>query len=173
MNAQEFKEAYAPARAYAYALQPDRCHIGRAPTLREATEAYGSETVLQLIDNYVTDLERFCTQRATMTKEQRAQLATVILTTYNSLRVTELALFSIRAKAGKFGKFYNTLEPMDVTVKLAEWAEYCDARRGELYWKLWEQYKEGQLNGEIPKEYDFKDCISYFDTNGQLKLIFN
>ena len=173
MNAQEFLNAYTPARAYAFALQPDRCHIGSAPTLKEATEAYGTDTVLTLIDSYVVDLERFCTQRNTMNKDQRAQLATVILTTYNSLRVTELSLFSVRAKAGKFGKFYNTLEPMDITVKLSAWADYCNQRRGELYWELWEQFKNGQLTGDIPRNYEFTDCVSFFDTNGQMKLIFN
>lgn len=50
---------------------------------------------------------------------------------FNGLKITEYQLYIIKAMSGAFGKFYNTLDPLDVTTSLRQWVKECEAIRNE------------------------------------------
>lgn len=172
MTAQEFILAYAPIHAYSYAMREEQCHVGQAPSIREATAEFGCETVLNVIDALVRDFVNYACPARQFTPEQRKQLAYCILTTYRRLKITELILFFVKAKSGKFGKFYNAVEPLDITTKLAQWEEKCFAERARLDEICFETFKEGLKNGEIDYRREYQEATRVFDEKGRLKLIF-
>lgn len=38
----------------------------------------------------------------------------------------------MKAMSGHFGKFYNTLDPLDITTAVRSWAKECETIRAEL-----------------------------------------
>lgn len=146
MTKEEFARAYNSKNMYAYAMSEERCHVGKAPTLFESAHQFGRETCLSFIDEVLLALVNFTAARIRLTTEQRHRLAWVVLTQFGWLRVTELLLFVVKAQAGEFGKFYNTIDPLDITAALQKWAAVCNRRRNEIRLAQVEQEREEQRN---------------------------
>lgn len=116
---------------YAYAMDEERCHIGSAPTLLDAFHNYGRESTLTVIDELLNSLITFTSARHHLSTDQRERLAQVVLTQYPRMRITELILFVVKAQAGMFGKFYDRIDPVDITTALFKWWEDCQRIRNE------------------------------------------
>lgn len=132
MTKEDFMRAYNSKNMYAYAMSEERCHTGKAPTLFASTHEYGRDTVLNFIDDALQALINFTSAKGRLTDEQRQRLAWVVLTQFGWLRTTEILLFVVKAQAGQFGKFYNQIDPLDITAALQKWAEMCRQRRNEI-----------------------------------------
>lgn len=172
MTAQEFLQEYAPAKGYSFALNDYETHGGTLPTIREAFEQYGTRACLQAIDAAVVDFLNFVRDENAMTIEQRKQLAYVIASTYRHMRMAELLVFFVQAKAGKFGKFYQRIEPLDITTKLCEWWQTCLDKRNIYAQMARDQFRVEKWEKTIPTEYDYSDAVIHFDQDGQAKFIF-
>lgn len=172
MEKPTFRQDYAPQRAYMFALQPDRCHAGAAPSIREAVTTYGLDQVIGLIDDYICNLMQYCMCRTLPPPAIRQEVAMTIITTYGRLKVTQLILFFVDCKAGKFGRFYQSLEPMDITTKLAEFYPRALERYNELAALAFDEYKRGLKDGEYPYDRDFCEAVSYYNAQGKMHIIF-
>lgn len=78
-----------------------------------------------------------------------------ILHNYPQLRATDLMLFFSRFKAGYYGRFYGTFDPMVVSDALNQFAEWCRLQRGLI---LTQRHIEQQRHLPPP---DTSRCISY------------
>ena len=89
--------------------------------------------VNQVFQRLLADFVSFNHSQQVINSAQLNELAAVIVTEFRFLKVTELVLFFAKAKAGRFGKFFNSIYPMDITTQLCEWERVCNQRKGELY----------------------------------------
>ena len=172
MTAQEFLQEYAPTRGYSFAINEYETHGGTLPTIKEAIEQYGTRVCLQAIDAAVQDFLLYVRDVNAMSVEQRKQLAYVIASTYRHMKVAELLVFFVQAKAGKFGKFYQRIEPLDITTKLCEWWTHCLDKRNTYAQMARDQFRVEKWEKTIPTEYDYNDAVIHFDQEGQAKFIF-
>lgn len=149
MTSQEFKDAYNSKKMYAYTQDEERCHIGTAPTLDQAIHTHGRACILQVIDELMMSLVNFTSAKVRLSEDQRQRLAWVILTQYAGMRITELILFVVKAQAGHFGKFYATIDPIDITTALHQWWGVCAQQRNA--------YKLARLEREQQRERDQRE----------------
>lgn len=154
MNKEEFIEIYAPCKQYLYSMHEDRCHNGKAPTLREVCTLYGADFAMQWVANLIDDLQGFTSAKTRLNDNQRNTLAAIVCTQYRRMKATELLLFLVKAKAGQFGKFYNTIDPMDISTALAAWSKECERIKSE---HLYQQEQERQ---EQERDKHLGECIS-------------
>lgn len=173
MNATTLRQEYAPSRAYSFALQPDRCHAGKAPTIRESVSIYGVPEVLGLVTDYVLDLMDYCMIQRRPPAKVLQEIGMCVISCYSRLKVTQLILFFVLCKAGQMGKFYQSLEPMDIMAKLAEYAPRAYAQRDEILSRLYDEFQDCQRDGKIARDRDFSDAVSYYTTDGQVCFTFN
>lgn len=146
MNKQEFSEIYEPCKQYIYSMHEDRCHNGKAPTLREICTQYGADFAMKWICTLIDDLQAYTAARTRLNDTQRNTLAAIICTQFRRLKATELLLFLVKAKAGQFGKFYNTIDPMDISTAIATWNKECDRIKAEY------QYQQEQKRIEEERD---------------------
>jgi hypothetical protein len=173
MTAEEFRTAYGSKNMYAYAMDEERCHIGRAPRLIDAMHLYGRTAVLATVDDLMQSLINFTSAKSKLTEEQRTRLAWVIVTQYGHLRITELILFVVKAQAGKFGKFYNQIDPLDITTALDTWSQQANAERNR--YRLI-QYERDKAEEHERREHEYeahKDEVKTMLLNSQLKINFD
>ena len=171
MTNQEFLDVYNSKKMYAYAMNEERCHIGSAPTLGDALHTHGRACILTCIDDLMCSLVSFTSARVRLSDDQRQRLSWVVLTQYPGMRVTELILFVVKAQAGHFGKFYDRIDPLDITSALCKWWQVCDDRRNEfLLIKRNRELEQEKMVRE--REYEaHKTEIKTILLNGQFKFI--
>lgn len=133
MTTEEFIKAYEPANMWRYAVEEDRCHIGNGHTIAQAVQEFGIKAVYTVFQRLLSDFVSFNHSQQVINDAQMNELAAVIVTEFRFLKVPELILFFAKAKAGRFGKFFNSIYPMDITTQLCEWEKVCNQRQGELF----------------------------------------
>lgn len=170
MTAQEFITAYQPANAYQYAIREKQCHNGQCPTFAQAVAQYGVPAILSLVNDYMVDLAKYC--HASLPPDIREELAKCIIAMYRRMKISQFVLFCVKCKAGHFGKFYNTIEAMDITARLNEWQTTCRTMENNLQREAWDTFQNMLRYGEIEGDKEFCEAIKFYDPDGQLTLIF-
>ena len=115
----QFLQRVNPQTQASFALKPHRAVMGDYPTLTDICLAYGKTFAEQWLYPQITDLSVF-TGAKNLDKEQVRSLASVIAAEYRYLKVTELLLFFHRFKAGHYGRFYGSVDPMVITCALKD-----------------------------------------------------
>lgn len=169
MNQTEFIEAFKPSQAYVMALNEKECHNGTL-SLRTAITEYSLEVVGNWVDSLVMDFVTFAMLKCSFTLDQRKELVMTIIVSYQRMLCSELLLFFFKAKSGAFGKFYGTLEPMDITTRLLDWSQKCSVLRNEVAAEAFEKYKQSIRAGEIDYNAEFDRSIFHYGINGNLNL---
>lgn len=107
-----------PVLQPACAENPDRAYFGNAPTLMTLRCAYhdGAATMWLLPQLY--DLGEYCGVKDRLDKGQLKQLAQIVTQEFSFLKVTEVMLFLYRLKAGCYGHFYGSIDPMVIMTAL-------------------------------------------------------
>lgn len=115
----QFLQRVNPQTQASFALKPQKAVMGDYPTLTDICLSYGKTFAEQWLYPQITDLSVF-TGAKNLDKEQVRSLASVIAAEYRYLKVTELLLFFHRFKAGHYGRFYGSVDPMVITCALRD-----------------------------------------------------
>jgi hypothetical protein len=91
--------------------------MGKAPTLRTVSLAFMSGTSISWLTAQLYDLSEFSGCK-NPDEKQYEDLARTILNSYGYLKLTELMDFFRRFKAGEYGKFYGSVDPLVITTTL-------------------------------------------------------
>lgn len=132
MTQEEFLRLYDVRNIWNYTLDESRCHNGTAPTIRECVQDFGRETVRFVIRQHLDLFIDFLKAKDKPSNKQRDTIVWFVLSQFNGLKITEYQLYIIKAMSGAFGKFYNTLDPLDVTTSLRQWVKECECIRNEF-----------------------------------------
>lgn len=107
----------------------ERCFTGDTPTILEVRSAYSAATVDSWLDIQLADLVRFCGVKG---KAEFAQIIDpviqVISDNFGFLKLSELMLFFQQFKAGRYGRFYGSVDPMVITGALQQFLEFRSER---------------------------------------------
>lgn len=117
---------------YKYCKDVNRCYIGKAPSLKVITEAYGENITETWLEIQLRDLSEFAGCKEKLSIQQIEQIAKVIMLEFSFLKATELMHFFILFKSGKFGKFYGAVDGLVITEALQEFRQM----RRERLWEL-------------------------------------
>ena len=126
--------------------------MGDYPTLTEVNMAYGASAAEKWLMLQVASLALY-TGAKNLDKYQMNSIASVIATEYRHLKVTELLLFFYRFKAGHYGHFYGSVDPMVITCALRD---FMDERNDML-----SRYEQEQREREREEERRRNPPISY------------
>ena len=142
---QQFLTKVSPDVQYAFAAKPEAAVMGNYPTLADINAAYGKTFASEWLIPQLYDLSSF-TGAKNFTEKQQEQLARTISVEYQRLKVTELMLFFHRFKAGHYGRFYGTVDPMVIMGALRDFIKEREDIRNRAAEKeavaLWEKYKQ-------------------------------
>ena len=110
-----------------YEIQQDKedCYFGRYPTLARLNKEYCNTASVQWLNIQIYNLGEFCGCKDKMSPQQILDCARTISGTYYFLKVSELMLFFFYFKAGKYGTFYGSVDPMKITFALLQ---FCKER---------------------------------------------
>lgn len=111
---------YSPARQQRCAANAYKAVTCAAPRLQDVATAWANGAELWLMV-HLYELGEFAGVREKMTSDQVRQTAAIIAGEFYFLKLTELMLFFQRVKAGSFGRFYGTVDPMEVCLWLRQW----------------------------------------------------
>lgn len=159
LTSEEFGRYYSPEMSYKYAMDEKRCHVGSAPTLYESVSHYGFEFVCNWLEIVFRDFVAFTGARQGINPGQSRQLATIFVTRFRSLKVTEVLLFFFHCKAGQYGKFYDRIDPMDLTAALSKFRVECDRIKGEHYYAEAQRQREEEREADDGPRYTFEEAI--------------
>ena len=104
-----------------YEIQQDKedCYFGRYPTLARLNKEYCNTASVQWLNIQIYNLNEYCGCKDKMTQQQILDCARTISGMYYFLKVSELMLFFFRFKAGFYGKFFGSVDPMVITTALS------------------------------------------------------
>lgn len=165
-KAEEFLCTFNPDMQYKYCKDVNRCYIGKAPSLKVISEAYGENITETWLEIQLRDLSEFAGCKDKLSIQQIEQIAKVIILEFSFLKATELMHFFILFKSGKFGKFYGAVDGLVITNALQEFRQL----RRERLWEL-EQKRAREERARRDAEHA-KNAMS-FDEWQELKHLFN
>lgn len=119
---------------------------GDYPTLFDINAAYGSNFAASWLVPQLTSVAVHSGSN-NLTKEQLRSLSTIIATEYRHFKITELLLFFYRFKAGYYGRFYGSVDPMVITCALRDFVK----ERNELIDKYHREREEEKERDESKK----------------------
>ena len=114
-----FLLAYNPDRQFGLCDEcPEACFFGDHPTLAEVSGSMGRNIAVAWIVGQLFDLSEYCGCKDKLQGKPIEQCARIIAGQYPYFKVSELMLFFYRFKAGYYGQFYGSVDPMVITDKL-------------------------------------------------------
>ena len=128
-GAEKFLNTFTPELQPLAAKAWVRAYIGTAPTLEVVSLGYGEQVVIVWLCLQLENINSFAGAKEKMTVARQKELAKLILTEYEYLKVSELLLFFHRLKCGKYGRFYGTVDALFISSALLQ---FVDERRTDL-----------------------------------------
>ena len=116
---------YNPAMQAKYGSYPVRCVMGKAPTLAMVRREYGEQVALDWVRVQLNDYQNFVAVKddSELPSEVADEMATLILTDWYYLKMTEIMLFFRWLKTGRYGELYGRINPQSFFVKLREFVQ--------------------------------------------------
>lgn len=94
------------------------------PSLSEIATSWGKNIATSWIAIQLRDLSEFAGCKDKLTIDQIDQTAKVIYHFYKGLKPSDLMLFFLEFKSGKYGKFFGTVDGMTITEKLGKFVAW-------------------------------------------------
>jgi len=94
------------------------CYFGDAPTLASLNLAYGKMTAAMWLVPQLYNLSEFCGCKNKLEGKALEECASLIAMQYHWLKVSELMLFFVRFKLGRYSVFYGSVDPLVITTSL-------------------------------------------------------
>lgn len=146
MNKQDFEKVYNATNFFTYTTNEDRCHFGTAPTLTQCARDYGRATTINVMVQYLDLFFGFLSAQRTPSPSQRQTICWLTLQNYGDMKISEWLLFFTKAMAGQFGKFYNSVDTLDIMTAIRQWRAECVALRQRKREKEEEERQRERFN---------------------------
>ena len=120
MTDSQFLASATPDMQHVIASDTEDCFFGDYPTLAAVGCRYGKDIAVAWLVPQLANLSEYCGARDKLTGPQIEELAYIISSEFFYLKISEMMLFFHRFKAGRYGRFYGSVDPMVVTIALHE-----------------------------------------------------
>lgn len=145
-----FMVIFNPDLQLACAKNEERAYFGTAPTLAVMNLAYTDTAAEQWLVPQLIDLCVYCGVKEKLNERQLKQLAYTIVTEHGELKATEVMLFLHKFKAGRYGQFYGSIDPLIIMQALEK---FCKERERILGQRVELQQEEERSRWEKEKRY--------------------
>lgn len=163
MTPSEFEIMYDVKHIFNYTLDETRCHVGRAPTLNSCVMLFGRESTRKVMRGALDTFIDFVKAKDKPNNAQRDTICWLVMSQFGSLKITEWLLFSMKAMSGQFGKFYNCLDPLDITTAVRSWAKECEAFRNEYRSEQVRKDREAERQFEVMSEAKRQEALKILE----------
>ena len=117
-----------------------------SPQLHMLAEHYGESNTTKWIEMHLRGIVLMSGVKADeITALQISKLASIILYEHPTMRDTEFMLFCQKFKAGEYGTFYGSVDPMKIGEALKSFRSWAQLRRREVYNKALKESKSGSV----------------------------
>lgn len=113
----DFLELFNPDYQLKIYADTENCLFGNYPKLSQL-KSYGKNMSVAWILPQLTDLSEYCGCRDKLEGKPLETCAHIIAQRFGYLKISELMLFFFRMKAGDYGRFYGTIDPLIITTSL-------------------------------------------------------
>lgn len=152
--------------------------MGDAPSLGTLSKAWGENITEAWLEMQLIDLSEFSGVKDKLSTFQLDSISQVIMATWGYYKVSEMMLFFLQFKSGKYGKFYGSVDSMVITEALREFdKERCQAIDRYVREEEERQKQEQDAAAEIAqakwREHLRRCCLSikdYFDISNRYDL---
>lgn len=105
-----------------------------APTLYVVRDAYGEDNTIAWIFAHLSAIAMYVGVKKgdAVVVQQLMSMSRVILHNFEGMRVTDMMLFFSHFKAGHYGEFYGSFDPMVITRSINKFVEWSRQKRGEV-----------------------------------------
>lgn len=111
-------EQYNPECIFRRQMTADECFLGEYPTLGQLRAQYDSRFPCAWLMAHLYDLSEYCGCKDKLEGRALQQCASVIAVEFYYLKVSEMMLFFHRFKAGRYGQFYGSIDPLVIVKSL-------------------------------------------------------
>lgn len=108
------------------------------PSLGLLSSTYGDETPIEWLKIQFGSLNDFAEVSTKIAKEQLSELSEIFLSEYYYINAAEICFFIARFKAGKYGRFYGSIDPLKITSAMLD---YVSERWKDIERKERERYR--------------------------------
>jgi len=103
------------------------CYFAKSPTIAELQQEYGENVPIAWLMAQLHGLSEFSGVKDKMDGGTAEHTAFIITSNYYYLKVSEFLLFFHRFKAGRYGRFYGTVDPLIIADALIEFVRERNA----------------------------------------------
>lgn len=114
----DFLLAYTPDKQQEICRNRDNCYFGDFPTLGKVNRMFGPKAAEMWLTPQLTDVAVYSNSQKVMDKGLAKECASVIVSNYFYLKISEMMLFFQMFKAGHYGQFYGSVSPLVITKSL-------------------------------------------------------
>lgn len=158
---EDFSLANTPDMQLTLCNDTDRCYFGSYPTLGDLDKCYGRNASSYWLVPELTNLSEFCGCKEKLTGNSLKECAVIIAQQYHYLKTSEMMLFFYKFKAGEYGRFYGSVDPLVIMQALKEFIR----DRYTAY-----EHRESELRKKQYEE-SIKNSISYEEYQKRLKAV--
>ena len=117
---ERFLQTFNPGVQAVICGNSEQCLYGNFPTLAGVKAAFGSNAPAMWLVPQLYNLSEYCGCREKLQGAPLEECAGVIAAEFYWLKISELMLFFHRFKAGRYGRFYGSVDPLVITTSLRE-----------------------------------------------------
>lgn len=145
---------YTPDRQPSFSRFPQKCLEGNVPTLADIRAIFGARWAETWLEAQLKDISEYAGAQVKANDCQLEETARIILEEFYFLKLSELMLFFFHFKAGRYGRFYGSVDPLVITGALQDFIRW---RRTKL------EYFENQRQAILLQQRPLKDpdAITY------------
>ena len=123
-DAHNFALVFNPSVQIMCAMNIERSLMGNAPTIRQLLHTYQLEHVQIWMMAHLEDLNEYAGVKNKIATNHIKELASMIIVKSSFLKASEILLFFHKLKAGDFGGFYGTVDPLKVGESLNDFLDW-------------------------------------------------
>lgn len=106
---------YTPDLQAKFSQYPTKCLMGNSPTLADMRVMYGERYPRIWLENQIRDLGEFTAVKEKPSIFQIQESARIIMEEFYYLKLSEFMLFFAHFKAGRYGRFFGSVDPIVIT----------------------------------------------------------
>ena len=152
-NREVFLIAFNPDMQRQICTDSELCMFGDYPTLSTLREGYGNNAPTMWLIPQLTNLSEYCGCKEKLQGKPLEECASIIANEFHYLKVSEMMLFFYRFKAGQYGRFYGSVDPLVITTSLREFLK----ERAYAYDRHEREERERQREEEMKNAVSWKE----------------
>lgn len=165
-NIERIREMFNPLHQARLCRNTNEVFSRNYPALATLGKLYGQTEVETIVALHIHNLSEYTGVKDKLTPRQMHEIASIIVSEYGYLTITEIIYFFYLFKAGRFGKFYGVVDGLVITNALRDYMEI----RNENLDRLEQLRKKAQAKKE--EERMKRECLTYEEYQ-ELQWLFN